>query len=78
MYSPSSATGVITVGATDSGDNKPSWCNFGADVDIFAPGVSVVSAWNNGGYAVLSGTSMGKSCFSFLVLCLWTWLGGVG
>jgi subtilisin family serine protease len=32
--------------------------NFGADVDLVAPGVCVLSTWRSGGYRSISGTSM--------------------
>jgi subtilisin family serine protease len=50
--------GVMTVAATDSRNNEASFSNFGACVDIWAPGVSVLSLSNHGGNATLSGTSM--------------------
>ncbi len=50
---------VISVAATDSGDNLASFSNFGAkSVDIAAPGVDILSTWPGGSYATLSGTSM--------------------
>ena len=32
--------------------------NYGADVDIMAPGVCILSTWKSGGYNTISGTSM--------------------
>ena len=32
--------------------------NYGADVDIIAPGVCILSTWKSGGYNTISGTSM--------------------
>lgn len=49
---------VITVSAVDSSNSWPSWSNFGAAVDIAAPGVSVVSTRKGGGTTTMSGTSM--------------------
>lgn len=59
--SPASAPGAITVGAIDQkNDRKASFSNFGTDVDIFAPGVNVLSvdAKSDTGSKTLSGTSM--------------------
>jgi aqualysin 1 len=50
--------GIATVAATDSANREASWSNFGSCVDIWAPGVSVLSTWTGGGYNTISGTSM--------------------
>ena len=62
-YSPARAgagtnNGIVTVDATDSYNREPSWSNYGSCVDVWAPGVSVLSTYNNGGTAYMSGTSM--------------------
>ncbi|KAK5659278.1 hypothetical protein OQA88_1371 [Cercophora sp. LCS_1] len=59
--SPGSAERAITVGAIDQRtDDRASFSNFGEGVDIFAPGVQVLSCGirNDTSTAVLSGTSM--------------------
>jgi len=58
--SPSSAELVVTVGATDIADKMASFSNFGPCVEIFAPGVSITSAWIGTPRATntISGTSM--------------------
>lgn len=58
--SPARVPAVLTVGATASNDGRASFSNFGSCLDIFAPGVSITSAWNTSRTAtnVLSGTSM--------------------
>jgi subtilisin family serine protease len=58
--SPADVPSAITVGATDAVDRRASFSNFGALVDIFAPGVDITSASraSDTGTAVLSGTSM--------------------
>ena len=48
---------MITVAATDSNDNKASFSNYGNNVDISAPGVSIYTTYINSGYANTSGTS---------------------
>ncbi len=39
-------------------DSRATFSNFGAVVDIAAPGVNIYSTYRSGGYATLSGTSM--------------------
>ncbi len=58
--SPAGEPSAITVGATDSGDVRATYSNYGSCVDIFAPGSSITSAWNSSSTATntISGTSM--------------------
>ncbi len=58
--SPASAPSAITVGATASDDSRAYYSNFGACVDIFAPGSSIISAGISSSTATaqMSGTSM--------------------
>jgi subtilisin family serine protease len=48
----------MTVAATDSNDKEASWSNYGSCVDIWAPGVSILSTKKGGGTTTMSGTSM--------------------
>ncbi len=62
-YSPARAgagtnNGIMTVAATDSRDQEASWSNFGPCVDVWAPGVSILSTRKGGGTTTMSGTSM--------------------
>ncbi|RYP73450.1 hypothetical protein DL771_003622 [Monosporascus sp. 5C6A] len=57
-YSPASAPEACTVGATNSNDSRASYSNYGALVDIFAPGSDILSTWIGGGTNTISGTSM--------------------
>lgn len=62
LTSPGSAPNAITVGAIDgTTDVRAPFSNFGKDVDIYAPGVQVLSVGidSNTATASLSGTSMG-------------------
>ncbi|KAJ9049035.1 proteinase B [Entomophthora muscae] len=56
--SPASEPSAITVGATDMEDSRAYFSNYGKCVDVFAPGVDIVSTWNNGETNSISGTSM--------------------
>lgn len=61
-YSPARVPNAITVGATDKTDTKSGWSNYGKCVDVFAPGVGILSAGRSDtstiATATLSGTSM--------------------
>ncbi|KAJ8118782.1 hypothetical protein OPT61_g311 [Boeremia exigua] len=56
--SPASEPSAFTVAASDSNDKFATFSNWGTSVDIIAPGVSILSTWNNGGTNSISGTSM--------------------
>ncbi|MGH7482451.1 MAG: S8 family serine peptidase [Longimicrobiales bacterium] len=55
---PAAYDEVITVAAMDSLDRAASFSNFGADIDLIAPGVSILSDFLFGTTVRLSGTSM--------------------
>jgi subtilisin family serine protease len=57
-YSPASTPEAVTVGGTNIGEGRQ--YNFGPCVDLFAPGVSITSAWwqNDTQINTISGTSM--------------------
>jgi hypothetical protein len=58
-FSPAAAPNALTVGAIDRNDSEASFSNFGPCVDLYAPGVDIVSlGLANGSSAVKSGTSM--------------------
>lgn len=58
--SPARTGQAITVGATDSYDKRASFSNYGTCLDLFAPGVRILSTANSSDTATktLSGTSM--------------------
>ena len=65
LYSPARTSGALTVGASQVGDYKASFSNYGECTDIYAPGVSILSAvhtgeWSDDGSYTFSasGTSM--------------------
>jgi subtilisin family serine protease len=55
---PAAHPGVIAVGATTSADQRASFSNKGAWIDIAAPGVGIESTFWDDTYATLNGTSM--------------------
>ena len=59
-FSPGSAAGAFVVGATGSNDARASYSNYGACVDIFAPGNGILSLGisSDTATATKSGTSM--------------------
>jgi|RhiMethySRZTD1v2_1073278.scaffolds.fasta_scaffold01501_3 serine protease len=59
-FDPASFTSssIVSVAASDNGDGRASWSNYGAtSVDLAAPGVDILSTYP-GGFAWASGTSM--------------------
>ena len=60
MFPISNVPEAITVGASNATDARTSWSNYGACIDIFAPGSSIMSATfdNDNSSGTKSGTSM--------------------
>lgn len=56
--SPASESSACTVGATDINDTFAYFSNYGSYVDVLAPGVNILSTWNDGKTNTISGTSM--------------------
>jgi len=54
---PAAYAGVITVASTNLSDRKAPFSNYGSTIVVDAPGVNIISAYPEGGYAVVSGTS---------------------
>ncbi len=53
--SPARVTEALTVAAADRTDRRASFSNYGSVVDLFAPGVSITSAWNDNDTATYTG-----------------------
>jgi subtilisin family serine protease len=58
LISPARTTEAMTIGATNSSDQRAGFSNYGACLDFYAPGESIVSDYVSGGTATMSGTSM--------------------
>jgi cerevisin len=59
-FSPAAAEKAVTVGASTLGDERAYFSNYGPCVDVFAPGLNILSTWIGSETAVntISGTSM--------------------
>ncbi|MBF0532814.1 MAG: S8 family serine peptidase [Candidatus Omnitrophica bacterium] len=57
-YSPNNMKEVVTVAAVDNQDQKAWFSNYGAKIDVSAPGVDILSTTPNNTYSSFSGTSM--------------------
>jgi subtilisin family serine protease len=55
---PANYGSVVAVASTTSTDGRSSFSSTGANVEIAAPGSSILSTWKKGGYNTISGTSM--------------------
>lgn len=56
-FYPASYKNVLSVAATDEGDMKTSFSNYGAGVDVSSPGINIYSTWQNDNYRFGQGTS---------------------
>lgn len=63
---------VIVVGATTASDTKASFSSYGRGVDVFAPGVSILTTTNGGGYGSASGTSFATPITAGAVSVIWS------
>jgi subtilisin family serine protease len=56
-YYPAACNHAIAISATDSNDHLASFSNFGSWLTLSAPGTSILTTANGGGYGYSSGTS---------------------
>jgi subtilisin family serine protease len=56
-YYPAAYTNVIAVGSIDPNLQPSSFSNYGADIDVWAPGRDILTTSMNGDYQFMSGTS---------------------
>ena len=70
--SPASTQAAITVAASDSSDRRAYFSNYGSCVDVFAPGVSILSTLNGGGSGRFDGTSMASPHVAGVAAVIWS------
>jgi subtilisin family serine protease len=69
---PAALNNVVSVSATDSADNLASWSTYGPTIDVAAPGVSIYTTANGGGYRSASGTSFSAPIVSGLAALIFS------
>ena len=69
---PAAYDAALAVGATASDGSKASFSNFGPELDLAAPGDSILSTYLDNTYRVLSGTSMATPHVSALAALIWS------
>ncbi len=57
IHYPSGFAGVISIGATDDKDNLAGFSNYGATIDLVAPGVNIFTTAMDNRYTTVNGTS---------------------
>lgn len=69
---PAACDNVLAVAATDRDDQRPSFSNYGPQVDVAAPGVDIYSTWPwRDGYWTESGTSMSAPHVAGVAALIW-------
>ncbi len=63
---------VIVVSATDGGDVKTSWSNYGDAVDVAAPGDGILTTYVGGSTASVAGTSFAAPLTAGVLALIWS------
>lgn len=69
---PANYASVIAVGSTTSIDTRSSFSSTGANLELMAPGSSILSTTYNGGYGTMSGTSMASPHVAGVAALIWS------
>ena len=71
-YYPAACNHVVAVAATTSTDTKASFSSFGTWIDISAPGASIYTTKDGGGYGYWNGTSFASPLTAGLAALIWS------
>lgn len=68
---PAALPGVLAVGSSSLGDQRSTFSNYGAAIDVVAPGEDIFSTNRFGSYSIMDGTSMATAHVSGLAALIW-------
>lgn len=71
-YYPAACTHAVAVAATDAGDNLASFSNYGSWITLSAPGTSILTTNNGGGYGYWNGTSFASPIAAGAAALAWS------
>ncbi|MBI5867449.1 MAG: S8 family serine peptidase, partial [candidate division Zixibacteria bacterium] len=69
---PAAYSSCVAVSATDQNNNLAVFSNFGSQVDVAAPGVSIYSTYPGNSYATMDGTSMATPHAAGVCALIWS------
>ena len=72
MYPAAYGDRFLSVGSTESNDNRSSFSDYGCGLAVTAPGGSIYSTLPNSSYGYLSGTSMASPHVAGLAALIWS------
>jgi thermitase len=75
-FYPAAWPEVLAVASSDPFDGRSAFSNYGAWVELTAPGQSILSTWKTGGWTSMSGTSMACPLVAGVAGLLYARLGG--
>jgi hypothetical protein len=71
-FYPASLDSVVSVAAVDQNNVRAPFSRYNDQVELAAPGVDVLSTYNDGGYLLMSGTSMAAPHVSAAAAVVWS------